>query len=289
MRSRSRAVVLVAALMPALAAGWRRPVRAQASEPGLRDVLASAASYLDDYAHRFSAVLSEERYQQTVTLFTSTAGAHLSQYRDLRSDVILMNLGRSGWSEFRDVYQVDGKPVRDHDARLQQLFAQPAADVMARAHQIADESASHNIGAIRRNINVPTMALTFLLTGDQSRSTFAVKGTDTIRGVRVVVVEFKEQATPRVIGSSAGDAPAHGRFWIDQATGRVVRTELRLEPGTISASVIVNYAPQPALDLWVPVSMDERYHTVTRDETDTGHATYSHFQKFSVATSIKRS
>ena len=63
---------------------------------------------------------------------------------------------------FRDVFQVDGRAIRDHEDRLMKLVTQPASDSIAQAKRMADESARFNLGSIVRTINMPTLALMFL-------------------------------------------------------------------------------------------------------------------------------
>ncbi len=102
-----------------------------------------------------------------------------------------------------------------------------------------------------------------------------------------MVLRYEEQARPRII-KSRDDAPTKGRFWIEPDSGRVVQSELVFESGGASVTVTVRYAPQPTVDLWMPVSMEEQYR-LARGEMVEGHATYSNFRKFrvDVSTMIK--
>ena len=60
----------------------------------------------------------------------------------------------------RDVVAVDGQPVKERDRRLATLFFEkPRGKLLKRALQ---ESARYNLGTIRRNFNVPMVALLFL-------------------------------------------------------------------------------------------------------------------------------
>ncbi len=214
----------------------------------------------------------------------------LIQSRELRSDVALVNLGAGSWIDFRDVFQVDGTDVRDHQQRVLDLFLHPAADSLNQARRLADESARFNIGRARRTMNIPTFALAFLTRSNQFRSRFAIDSTHTVNGVTTVVLRFAEQAKPRLI-QSADNAAATGRFWIDASTGRVNQTELTLSTTGADAKVTVAYALHPAIKLWTPVSMDESYQipvssSEPEGETDEGHATYANFRAFRVDVSV---
>jgi hypothetical protein len=82
--------------------------------------------------------------------------------------------------------------------------------------------------------------------------------------------------------------PARGRFWIDPATGDVLRTELHClvsrKDGNLEGTTSVTYKPEPTLKLLVPAAMDEQW-THGRN-IDRGHATYSNFRVFTVNTSV---
>jgi hypothetical protein len=108
------------------------------------------------------------------------------------------------------------------------------------------------------------------------------------RGTEIRRVDFQERATPRIIRTVDG-AAARGRFWIDAGSGRITETELFVDTGldrgrrprVVGALIHVVYAEQPRLHLWLPVSMNETYSGVGLID---GHATYSNFRRFGVAT-----
>jgi hypothetical protein len=244
--------------------------------PELAGLLSSVAAYLEDYEQRSGAVVSLETYIQNAQRGSDRAVRHL------KSDMLVLSVGTAGWLGFRDVFEVDGRPVRDHDERLYKIFLNPSPDSLLQAKKILDESSRFNVGQVTRNINVPTMALTFLKRTYQPRSRFADKGVETVDGVRTRIIEFSEQASPRVILTPDGSA-ARGRVWIDPEQGRVVRTELMLS-GAVHLMITVTYAPQDRLEgLWVPVSMRESHRR--GGELTEGRATYSNFRRFSVDTS----
>src|SRR4029077_8233712 len=67
--------------------------------------------------------------------------------------------GYEGWLGFRDVLRVNGRPVQDHESRLQDLLLSPAPGAIDQAWRITEESARRNIGAVQRNINNPAIVL----------------------------------------------------------------------------------------------------------------------------------
>jgi hypothetical protein len=250
-------------------------VAAQQPAPTVADLLARAGSYLAEYEAQFSAVVSAEHYVQR------TSRGRASTTVLLQSDVIWLNVGQDAWIAFRDVFDVDGQAVRDHDQRLEKLFLQSPDQAMVQAKAIMDESARYNVGSVRRNINVPTMALAYLRGVNQARSTFKRQGREIIEGTQAAVLAFKEQAKPTVIRSFTRDLPVTGRFWIDETSGRVLKSELDASLGNITAKIVVTYRAAPNLEIWTPAVMSEKY-TATGAETITGEATYSNFRQFAV-------
>lgn len=291
-----RVSAIVLTLLVASAAA-PAPTRLRAQAPpaappqSLDGLLASVANYLDTYEQKFSAVVAEEQYIQTTKGASGTVllSAQPSR-RELRSDVMMLNLGDSDWTQFRDVYEVDHTAVRDHETRLQGLFENPSAGAMSQAQRIADESAGYNLG-VTRNINVPTMALTYLWRGHQARSKFELAGSETIDGERTQIVKFRETAKPPLIRTLDGEVTTSGRYWIVPVSGDVLRTELTCvvpNPRKLTGTTTVDYALAPELGLLVPMVMDEEYRRAY-GTVDRGHATYSNFRAFTVDTkTLKR-
>ena len=245
----------------------------------LETVLRRAADYVAGYERDLPAIVAEEDYTQRFMVEPSV------EIRHLRSDLLTIRDETDGWIGFRDVYEVDGRPVRDRTDRLAKLFLEPHQDPRSQAKRIADESARFNlVRQVSRTINTPLLALQFMRGQNQGRSTFTQSGRRVSRGVDIRIVEFKERATPRII-RTVDNAAARGRFWIDAASGRITQTELFVNTGPrvrlLTALIQVTYAEQPRLQMWLPISMSETYQGWGLID---GHATYSNFHKFSVAT-----
>jgi hypothetical protein len=300
------AAVAAAALVTAGAAARSPQAPAAAPPPTLEEILRAAGAYVDTFPTSAAGIVLEENYVQQTRVVQLTT-------RRLRSDVLIMADGTEGWIEFRDVFEVDGKPVRDRDDRLARLFATPNADAREQARQIVAEGARFNLSPegmrINRTLNVPTAALFFVRSASQPRSAFTRDGFTTIGDRRVAVVQFRETARPRLIGS-ADQAAARGTFWIDPATGVVLRSLLKLTTGRNAAQTAmttqVEYAGDPRFDVWLPQSMDEHYDITVGDApeplvpdrsngrlvtqalgpaniTIEGQATYSNIRRFRVA------
>jgi hypothetical protein len=194
------------------------------------------------------------------------------------------SIGQREWVAFRDVYDVNGKAVRDRDERLQKLFIDSPARAIEQARRIVAESSRYNLGSLQRDINVPTMALTYLRVANQSRSEFKIDGRKDVDGVPAVVLAFKERASPTIVRSAGADVPASGRFWIEPETGRVLRSEISVADRRAGAKITVTYSAVPKLTVWVPTLMTEEY---TGAETIFAKATYSNFRQFGVTVDVK--
>jgi VWFA-related protein len=275
--------------------------------PELAAALDAAATYLEQYEHRISAVGAEEDYQQAVTPLSGSVVSGPIQSRQnaanarggpvtrsTRANIMTISLGAKGWVAFRDVFQVDGRPVRDREERLVRVLQNVTPDSLEQARRIAAESARYNLDPdtthIDRTINVPMTALLFLRAVNQSRSTFHLGKPERVGGVDCVTLQFSERTQPRLI-RTPDDAPAQGTFWIDMANGgRVIKTEVRMQSGrapgqSVRAQTTVTYARVDKLDLWVPIVMDDSYEVAATRQTVTGHAVYSSFREFKVTTS----
>jgi hypothetical protein len=261
---------------------------ASAQQPDVAAVLDKSAKYLAEYEKAFSVVVAEESYSQSV--LTIAGGRTTRQQRILRSDVLQTSVGQADWVAFRDVFQVDGIAVRDRDTRLQKLFLEAPSQALAQTRRIVDESARYNIGSLHRNINVPTMALTYVRAANQARSAFTIAGVEKIDGVNAVVLAFVEKTKPTIVRSGSRDLPATGRVWIDPESGRVLKTEVSIAGAGSPAKITVTYGPVPKLTTWAPLQMKEDYagrDTGLGTETIRAEATYSNFRQFTVAVAEK--
>ncbi len=301
MRQPARLSWIAACLVVFVAAARGAPGPQAPDDSRVAAVLRSAGAYVAGYERAIAAVVAQEDYQQVVrgalgvavTPNGSRFAATGPVARTTRADLLVLDLGEPGWVAFRDVYEVDGRDVRDHDERLANLFADFKPDSIEQARRIAAESARFNLNAgsfvVNRTINTPMTALLFLRGSNQARSDFRLDGTERVAGVPCVVLRFTERATPRLIGTRDG-SPARGTFWIDEATGRILRTELELrlvidrEGQFLNAKLRVEFADVERLGLWLPSVMDETYDVRPGSQVIMGHAEYSEFRRFDVTT-----
>jgi hypothetical protein len=267
------------------------PVAAQ--EPTVDTVLHRAGAYVVEFQRSLSGVVAEEQYVQQVRYQIGNSRANLAPtYRMLKSDLLLVKpAGVDRWLQFRDVFEVDGKEVRDRNERLMQLFIKPSSSSAAQVERILGESSRYNIGNLLRTINTPVLALVILDPVNQPRFTFkrTTHGDPLLgRGTAgppdsVWVVEYQEVEKQTVIRTTNGrDLPSRGRFWIEPATGQVAATELIAEDPFIKGIVDVEYRIEPVVGLLVPAEMRERYEIRRDGSRVDGTATYGRFRQFQV-------
>ena len=268
---------------------------AAGQEPTLETVLARTAGYVSDYQQRLAAIVSEEHYRQQM-IATSRAGRSNREYRELKSDVLLVKPGNDeSWVQFRDVFEVDRKPVRDRDQRLYKLFVEAKADRAEQVQKIQSESARYNIGPLIRTINIPIMGLLFFSAASQEQSEYKRVESGNVKALSALApaadvwaIEFKEVKPGTMVRGEGGrDLPSHGRAWIDSRSGRILRTEQNSIDTFVRAEIVVTYRKDPAIEVLVPGEMRESYFLVQRNTSINGRATYTKFRQFTVTTSEK--
>jgi hypothetical protein len=159
-------------------------------------------------------------------------------HRELMSDLLPVKPEKADrWIQFRDVFEVDGRPIRDRSERLMKLFVEPSSSTAGQVEQIVTESARYNIGSVLRTINVPVFALLILDAKLQPRFKFARVGAGSPSIARdftvpdgTWVIRYEEtghgtcdlqQARFAIRGAS--DRPATGRTLMSEPMPRTSR------------------------------------------------------------------
>lgn len=235
-----------------------------------------AGRYVEAYEKAFSAIVSEEHQIQKLI----RADGRVRQGRDLKSDFLVIKIG-AGTQAFRDVIEVDRKPVRNRTDRLRKLFLDSPRAAVEQARAIAKESERHNIG-LQRTGNSPLLPLMFLRPALASGFRFSSTGG---------TLTFQEVRTPSVLGQRTGSTRfnlmSKGTFKLDPESGRILAAEFTAEgpPPTWATSLAVRYSLDKDLDLMVPVDVRERYWRTDKPKDDRleVNATYTNFRRFEVS------
>ena len=283
----------------------------------------SLAGVVADYAARFerdySAVVAEEKYVQVIhpwrgvpkgpeaepSLLWADSGSQarggrpVVMRRQLVSDVLLVQVAGQEWMAYRDVANVDGRAVRNREERMRALLLSADANTLTQLRRIADESARYNLGGVRRTMNLPNVALSFMRREMQERFRFEVKSDEQVGARRARVLAYRERSHETLVKTPDGrSVPAYGRLWIDAENGDVLRTELRFDrpgvswsPGGLRSLIRVDFTGVFPGSVLLPSTMWEWYEGVDvpggiTDERSMaqGLATYGDYRRFVVTT-----
>lgn len=271
----------------------------QPSPPPLDLVIARANAYVAAYQKGLRGIVAEETYYQNFTTSRGSPGRAARMTREgrqLKSDVLMVKLSEEErWVQFRDVFEVDRRPVRDRDQRLYRLFVNAGADARKQAEEIQAESSRYNIGPVMRTINIPLLAMYFF---DRS---FALgvqyqlgnpgnvkRLADLAPAESISLVEFKETTKETAVrGEQGRDIPSRGRAWIDHTNGRIMQTEMITQDTALTAQISVTYKNEAGLSMLVPEEMREIYSLSRTDTRIDGRARYGKFRQFTVTTTEK--
>jgi hypothetical protein len=248
---------------------------AGAQSPKVDELIPKATAYAHHFVDRFSNVVAEERYEQEITV--------PKRKRVLVSDFLLVKYpGNELWQSFRDVAEVDGKPVRDREQRLMKLFLEPSPSALRRAAEIRNASARHNLVDIG-TLSDPLLVIAFLQTQYVDRFRFNLAGLEKKLGPDVRTVRFVEFRQPTLLKRNANaDLFARGLIWIEEGTGRVVKTELQVGGQVAPTRITTLYKFDEDLRINVPTMMEDWYPQGTGEFR--GKATYGKFRRFEVKT-----
>jgi hypothetical protein len=263
-----------------------------APRPTSQALLAAAAPYMVRFSSAFTSVVAEERYLQVASGKNAVSGSGRgaaasvmgAQRRELVSDFLLVKLPDiDHWVPLRDVFVVDGKPVREREERLLRLLTRPGDTSLLLAKAITEESARYNIGELQRTINMPLLAMGFLDARQQGRFEFKVEKEAPSVRPGAWELTYREKEKPTVVQTPDGRSLfASGKAWV-LPTGEVVRTEIGFLDAGLHAIVTTTFAFDERFGVEVPQEMEEVY-TLRRSEVR-GKATYGRFRKFGVSSS----
>jgi hypothetical protein len=271
--SKARGAFAAASVAAVCVIAWPRP---SASQTKLPPIVQRASEYVTAFVTRFSSMVADEVYVQ------ETERPH--KRRELHADFLLVKPpGQNEWFQFRDVYEIDGVPVAGREQRMAELFVNPPANLMERLRAVMSEGAKYNLEDIG-TLDRPLIALSFLQSVYVDRFAFTIGRHDDSVGPGVRIVQFREIARPTFLRGGIGDLPSRGIYWIEEDTGRVVKTEL----GFRSNFVETTFKYDVELQADVPVRMTQRW-VVGRDRISefNATATYGRFRRFNVQTDEK--
>lgn len=265
-----------AALMFAVALELGQAPRAQS--PDAADVVARVHAYLDQHEPKLSELLADEVFEQRTMFTTEYGNVHISGRRRLDSDVAFLRLpGELAWLGQRMVRRIDQRAL-EGIGRLDQVFVDAGAGLLARAKAIADANARHNLGH-PRSLNLPTLPLDLL--GRRRAGMFAVtaEGRARVRGHETVRLRLLEHAPGHIIAyDERRFVRTEVQAWVG-GDGAIHRARVTLFPpdGGGRHDLRVEFERHGALGLLVPARLTESWEG--REHGD-GTATYTNYRRF---------
>ena len=178
---------------------------------------------------------------------------------------------------FRDVTHVNGEAVPGRQEQLVALFVKPVAIIRDRVRQITLAAQEH----VPPLLN-PIFGLAFLQPDFQSRFELTVNDAGGDWPPQVKAVEFVETARPTLLRAGPlgdVDVPSRGTAWLEEATGRILQTEVQVGAGRTATTIVTRFRVDDRLQIMVP--------EVMRTRNPAGVATYSNFRRFNVQTDTR--
>jgi hypothetical protein len=241
--------------------------RAQSAD----DVLRRVGDWVHSFVQQFANVVGEEEYVPT----------SLSARSRLRSEYLLVQYpGSDGrWLTFRDVVAVDGHSLGNQPERLATLFLEPFDSAVEQAAAIKLHSAKY-----LSPFSDPLLGLVLLQHRYRQRFRYALGDVDRGRDGTIRRIRFEETTAPTLLRRDRDDVPTRGSVWIDDASGRVLRTAVEIGPLDRERILLeTSFGVDRTLGIDAPVIMTESW---VRGVTPriVGRAYYQRFRRFSVRT-----
>ena len=257
-----------------------------APDTSIGAVVAAAAAYVHAYQDQLTSVLAHETYRQEVT--RGPGIPHGPTARTLTSDVFFaFTPADHYWLAVRDVAEVDGRLVEDHQD-IRALLASTSVTNLAMSLKAAN--AKFNIGEIVRNFNEPTFSLRVFDDLYRPVIKFDRKSVKREANAVVVTLAFEEKQEPVLIHDPAGKPVlSHGTLVVEAGTGRVRSAALQANLGKLKLSLTTVYEMDAHLGVLVPAQFNEQYAFDDRNlgEQVTCDATYSDYRKFETKVIIR--
>lgn len=224
--------------------------------PTLEELLSKGAAYQTTYATKVSGVTLEEQW-----VLIEVVSNKMATPLRISSDVVLVALGGE-LVGLRDLFSVDGKPVREHQPRIVKVLTDQPTSA---GWQAAQRYQNENTQNLAMNTVVwysdPMLAWQFIAEKNQSRMAYKLEGNKKMNGVQVYGVGFKEAPGGSRLIETPSRPLSSGRFWIDPATGAVHMTELWIQSETDTARIQVAYAPDAKLSILLPKEATHSFET----------------------------
>ena len=292
--TRRRGVMITVALVAAFAVvspglGAQKP-----PTPSAQELLDAASDYARDAYPRLANLVATEEYVQERRIEAKAR-------RVLRSEFLLVQhpTDRRNWLAYRDVLEVDGKKLENHQARVQQLFVAPTIENWMLVGDIASASQQYHLAGANVSVTNPFVVVALIDRYYRPRLQFKLGKEDKDVGRNVWTLVFQEpEALERVAVNGAQTLRkvepllqkdlARGTVWIEVGTGRILKTQLRLGDGLGAPTSLTTFRYDEKLEVAVPVEMKTTWTDGTGSRSAvSGTAKYTAFRQFGIQTSVE--
>ncbi|MGE5360061.1 MAG: hypothetical protein ACM3NQ_13670 [Bacteroidales bacterium] len=230
--------------------------------------LTRAGELIEQNLRDVRVMAADERYEEHVKRELPSRDVPFSD-RVLLGQLFLANAPSvdETWIAFRDVASVDGVAVTDWDHGLDAAFSGPIDAAVKTAAAIDQQGLRFHIGTLKRRTVSPMLPLLFLQARHRERFRFDPRGQDKIEGVTVQRIDYVEQAQPTLArairNNNWSDVRTQGTFWIDGATGRVLKATVVWDEGMfLKTELTATYAATAVAGI-TPVTLREVYSTLS--------------------------
>jgi hypothetical protein len=250
----------------------------QLSMEQLRD---AAGNYARAAFPRLANLVATEQYEQRLRGSAAVLG---TTSRLLTSEVLLVRhpVEDRDWLFFRDVLNVNGSTVPNHQNRLNTLFINPTAANWELVREIAHADRQYHLPGSTAAETNPFVVVALMDRFYWPRLQFKSGKPDKDVGPNVRTLELEELKSDEEPILVRG--LARGTVWLDAATGRILQTDIRIAGGPAPATSRTTFRYDEKLQVAVPVEMK----TVWRPSpvaAVNGSAKYANFRQFGVNTS----
>jgi hypothetical protein len=270
-------IVTLGLAVAALVARTTEPMRAQ--EPSTEQLRDAAVAYARSAYPRLANLVGTEEYRQQPPFSSARR-----RERRLKSEVLLVRhpAEASDWLFFRDVLEVDGKSIPDHQERLTNLFISPTVANWELVREIAHADRQYHVPGSTAAETNPFVVVALMDRSYWPRLRFKRGRQDKDVGSGVWRLEFEEQG---------GDEPpilarvlARGTVWVEAATGRILQTEVRIGNSLNAPTSRTTFRYDELLQVALPVEMKTTWSMGLPTVPVRGSAKYGRFRQFAVRT-----
>ena len=280
-------VVACAMVAPELAA--QKP-----AAPSAQELLDAASDYARAAYPKLANLVATEEYVQERRLEEKAK-------RVLRSEFLLVQhpTEKQNWLAYRDVLEVDGKKLENHQDRLQKLFVAPTIENWMLVGDIANASQQYHLEGANVSVTNPFVVLALIDRYYRPRMQFKLGKEDKDVGTNVWTLVFQEPEAKTVVMVNGAQTLktvepllqkdlARGTVWVDAGTGRILKTQLRMGDGLGAPTSMTTFRYDEKLKVAVPVEMKTTWTNGTGSRSAVnGTAKYTAFRQFGIQTTVE--